>query len=109
MEILWAPHAEAQLNEIILGIAEKQSVDIALKWEEDIRKTVGELAEFPKIGEQVPIDSFLIPPDDIGNLRQLICRPFRIVYEVTDVACYILSVRHTRMLLRSDDAKWAIY
>lgn len=106
MEILWAPHAEEQLNEIILGIAEKQTVEIALEWEAKIRETVSNLEEFPQIGENIPEESFLMRLDDIDKLRQIICRPFRIVYELTDVACYILSIRHTRMLLRLGDTQW---
>ena len=106
MQVIWSPHAEELLDDIVLGIAQEQSADLGLKWATDIRKSVSDLNDFPKIGNPVPAKCFFYPPPDLDKLRQVFCGPYRIVYEVTSVACYVYSVRHTRMLLSDADAEW---
>jgi len=104
--VLFSPHAESQLDEIVLGIAAALDVEDGLRWEEKFRTAAMSLADFPEIGPNVTPDCFFIPPPDIERLRQILCGPYRIVYEATERACYILSIRHTRMLLDADDADW---
>ena len=104
--ILWSPHAESLLDDIVMKIAEALSVDDALTWETKIRSATYAIADFPLLGPLVPTECFFLPPPDPERLRQLICAPYRIVYEATDSACYILSIRHTRMVLGVDDTSW---
>jgi len=106
MQVIWAPHAESQLNDIVLAIAEDMSADDGLRWESKIRSTTNILFDNPLFGKNVPAKCFFEPPEDIERLHQLICDPYRIVYEPTSVACYILSIRHCRMMLRSPDTYW---
>jgi len=54
----------------------------------------------------VPIECFHTVPPDPERLHQLIVKPYRIVYEVVDDACHILSIRHGRMLVTLDDTAW---
>ena len=46
------------------------------------------------------------PPPNPERLRQLICGPYRIVHECVGEECRILSIRHGRMLVTADDARW---
>jgi len=106
MELIWSPHARDQFRDILVSIARERSSEDAYRWVEKIDSSVETLIEHPLIGKNVPANCFLEPQDDLDRLRQLICNPFRIVYEATSVACYILSIRHCRMLLRSADTSW---
>jgi len=106
MPVLWSPHAETLLDDIVMGIAAALNVDDGLRWEAKLRGATDAIADHPKIGPLVPAECFFIPPPDLNRLHQIICRPYRIVYEVTDTACYVLSIRHTRMTLDADDTVW---
>jgi len=105
--VLFSPHAEAQLDDIVVGIAIALGVDDGLRWEAKLREAALSIADFPEIGPNVPADCFCMPPPDLERLHQVLCRPYRIVYEVTDTECHVLSIRHTRMMLGSDDTSWS--
>ena len=106
MDVIWSPHARDLLGDILTTIALEQSPDDARRWRQKIDAAAEPLLMHPLIGRNVPANCFFEPPADLERLHQLICGPYRIVYEATSAACYILSVRHCRMMLRTTDTFW---
>ena len=103
MIVLWSPHAETLLDDIVIGIAEDLSVDDALRWEGKLRTAAADIGDFPFSGSIVPVECFHVIPANADRLRQIICKPYRIVYEPVDDEIHILSIRHARMLVTFDD------
>ena len=106
MKILWSPHAESLLDDIVIGIASALSVDEGLRWELKLRETATDLADFPYMGSAIPPECFHIAPENIDRLRQIFCGPYRIVYEPIADEIHILSIRHGRMLVAEYDTTW---
>jgi len=106
VEIIWSPHARDLLGDILTTITLDLSREDAHRWRKKINATVEPLLAHPLFGKNVPAKCFFETPDDLERLHQLICSPYRIVYEPTSVACYILSIRHCRMMLRNPDTCW---
>jgi len=106
MNVIWSPHARRLFAGILTTIAEECSIEDAYRWRDKIDEAALVLEDHPQIGPLVPAECFFITPPGLDSLRQIICRPYRIVYEVTDMACHVLSIRHTRMTLGVDDTVW---
>lgn len=106
MTVKWSPHAKQLLREIVIGIADTLYPEDAIQWEQRLRKATAGLADFPFSCPNVPIECFRDVPPNIKRLRQLICRPYRIVYEVVGEECRILSIRHGRMFMSADNTHW---
>ena len=106
MNVLWSPHAERLLDDIVIEIAIELSVDDGLRWEAKLRTAASQLADFPNIGTAVPTECFHAVPPCADQLRQLICKPYRIVYEVAENEIHVLSIRHSRMLVTATDTYW---
>ena len=107
MNIAWSPHAEKLLDGIVLGIAEALSIDDGLAWESKLRDATYKLADFPYLGTEIPIGCFQTIPENMDRLRQIICDPYRIVYEPVGDEIHILSIRHSRMLVAEGDTSWS--
>ena len=58
MIVLWSPHAETLLDDIVIGIAEALSVDDGLRWEGKLRTAAADIGEFPFSGPVVPAECF---------------------------------------------------
>ena len=106
MIVLWSPHSETLLDNIVLGIAEALSVDDGLRWEAKLRTVAANIGDFPFSGPIVPVECFDSIPVNADRLRQIICNPYRIVYEPVDDEIHILSIRHSRMLVTDVDTIW---
>lgn len=106
MTAQWSPHARELLSDILQTIAQKLYPDDALRWQADIDECVMQLEEFPQSGTGVPLECFQTIPPNVNELRQTFCRPYRIVYEVVSDEIHVLSIRHGRMLVTLDDARW---
>lgn len=106
MDVLWSPHAELLLDDIVVGIAEALSVDDGLRWEGKLRTAATSLGDFPYMGSIIPPECFHVAPDNQDQLRQTFCGPYRIVYEPVNGEIHILSIRHGRMLVAEDDVTW---
>ena len=107
MKIVWSPRAIILQNEILSQIREALSSEDALRWYDRISDAVAPLAGFPFIGTEVPAECFYTTPENLNQLRQTFCGPYRIVYEVAGDEVHILSIRHTRMMVARDDTSWS--
>ena len=81
MNVVWSPHANNLFLDILAQIEDVLSIEDAYRWRERIL-------------------------DDADRLRQVICKPYRIVYEPVNGEIHILSIRHSRMLVTMDDTVW---
>ena len=106
MKSYLSPHANGLLDDIIDAIADALSIADALRWNDDIQRTILTLEAHPFSGDGVPLECFDTIQPNVDELRQTFCRPYRIVYEIVGDEVHILSIRHGRMLVTLDDAHW---
>ena len=106
MKSYLSPHANGLLDDIIDAIADALSIADALRWNDDIQRTILTLEAHPFSGDGVPLECFDTIPPNVDELRQTFCRPYRIVYEVVDNEVHVLSIRHSRMLVTDTDTFW---
>lgn len=104
--VKWSPHAASLLEEIVLGIATALSPDDGIRWEMKLRETADGLGNFPLSHPTIPVECYHTVPSNPERLHQLIVSPYRIVYEIVDSECHILSIRHGHMLVTLDDTNW---
>jgi len=103
MKIVWSPTSLRQLDEIYDIIATERDIATAAKWFFKIRDAVAELADFPLIGPLVPERVFAEHFVDLAGLRQLIVKPYRVIYEVSGDKCNILGVMRGCRLIGLDN------
>ena len=101
-----SPHALSLLQDILLDIEEVQSEETATRWHDKIFANIQQLADFPLSCPVVPLVCFREVPPNPERLRQLIVKPYRIVYEAINDDVHVLSIRHGRMLASTDDTYW---
>ncbi|MBP5321492.1 MAG: type II toxin-antitoxin system RelE/ParE family toxin [Kiritimatiellae bacterium] len=106
MTIVWSPHARGLLHEILSHIREVLSSEDSFRWFDRICDTTRPLAGFPNLGPVIPTEYFDSVPPHADRLRQVFCKPYRIVCEAVDDEIHILSIRHSRMLVTEDDTTW---
>ena len=99
MNVVWSPTALDQLDEIYATIAAERDAATAAKWFLKINDAVDNLAAFPLSGPRVPECAFEEHFTDFIGLRQLVVRPYRVIYEVADECCNILGVMHACRLI----------
>ena len=99
MRVVWSPTALGQLDEIYDIIATERGSAAAAKWFFKIQNAVDNLADFPLSGPRISECAFGNHFTDLVGLRQLVVKPYRVVYEATDNACYILAVMRTCRLI----------
>ena len=99
MNIIWSPTALGQLDEIYDSIASERDIATATKWFLKINDAVDNLVEFPLSGPHVPECAFEEHFTDFIGLRQLVVKPYRVVYEATESACNILGVMRACRLI----------
>jgi toxin ParE1/3/4 len=87
-KIVWSEGAIADLHQICSHIAEDNS-EAALRVGRNIIDHVGVLGSFPFIGPTYPRGS-------LGPLREIVYRPYRIFYDVSEDTrrVEILHIRH---------------
>lgn len=95
MKIIWSPFAHQRVNEIADYIA-NDNLSAAEKWVNSIYDSVKRLKEFPKSGRVVP---------EVGkqHIREIFFGNYRILYSIKKKAINILTVRHGKQLLPTED------
>ena len=99
MNIVWSPTALGELDEIYDTIASERDIATATKWFLKINAAVDKLLDYPLCGPRVPECAFEEHFTDFVGLRQLVVRPYRVVYEVAGDCCNILGVMRTSRLV----------
>ena len=99
MNVVWSPTALGQLDEIYDTIASERDIATATKWFLKINDAVDNLVDFPLCGPRVPESAFEDHFTDFIGLRQLVVRPYRVVYEVACDSCNILAVLRASRLI----------
>lgn len=99
MNVIWSPTALGQLDGIYDTIASERDAATAAKWFFKIKAATENLADFPLSGSCVPECAFETHFTDFVGLRQLVVKPYRIIYEATDSFCNILGVMRTSRLI----------
>jgi plasmid stabilization system protein ParE len=91
--VVWTDPAIADLEEIMDFIA-RDSPRYALDVGERIYEAAGKLELGPRAG-------WMVPEFGVDHFREVLMRPYRIIYEIRDGACYIVAVIHGRRELPS--------
>jgi len=97
MRIVWSPLALERVGEIAEYIA-RDNPAAAITWIDTIFAKVGNLADFPESGRH-------LPETRRTDLREIVFGNYRIVYRLRDMEIVILTVRHFRQILPTDDIK----
>ena len=90
MKVTWTALAEEQAAEAFAYIhADRPTA--AVRWLDRLLTAVATLAEFPDGGRTIP---------ELGRpeLRELIVRPYRVMYRRDPKKVFILSIRHGRRM-----------
>lgn len=88
--IIWDDEAKRSLKNIYYYIKDNQSVEVAKKVRGRIVSQARTLNDFPKKFERE-----LNLEDEVGDFRSIVIWSYRIIYEVTEKAIYILDIFHT--------------
>lgn len=94
MRVLWTPDAKARLREIEAYIA-KDSPQAARDMAVRLIRRALELEQPPLLGKRLA----RYAPADV---RELLERPYRLIYRVLPERIEIVTVMHYRQLMRSD-------
>jgi len=86
--VLWTGPALADLVEIRERV-KRDSHEAARRLGAKIRDRVNDLAAFPSSGR-------IVPEIGIERYREVIVRPYRVIYEIRENDLVILRVRHSR-------------
>lgn len=90
IKIIWDDEAKRSLRSIFNYIKNKESVRVAKKVKNEIVALTKELVIFPEKFEKEPVLK-----DEPENYRYKVIWSYKIIYEVTDEAIYILDIFHT--------------
>jgi toxin ParE1/3/4 len=97
MRILWSPLAIERVSEIAEYIAQDNS-GAAENWVNTVFKKVEELKNFPESGR-------VVPETDNQSIRELLYGNYRIIYRVEESRLSVLTVRHGKQILPTDEIK----
>ncbi len=95
MKIIWSPLALEQINEIVDYIAQENP--------KAAERTAIELFSAVERLEKFSESERIVPELSRSNIREIILRKYRILYRIEAKQISILTVRHARQHLQSDD------
>ena len=95
MRIIWSPLAIDRTHEIAEYIAQ-DNITAAENWIDTVFAKVEQLKSFPESGSMVP---------EINNpkIREIIYGNYRIIYRIEERQISILTVRHGKQILPTDE------
>lgn len=102
----WSKSASNQLRSILRTIAHELSREDAQRWRVKIREAVRPLRTYPDMGAVVPPECFAYPHTANASLRQIVCSPYRIIYETVGATNRILAILHERQMVLPGDVRW---
>jgi addiction module RelE/StbE family toxin len=94
MKVHWTDRAKARLRAIQQHISKDSSQAARTEIEKILRRS-WQLAEPPEVGHPVP-------GYDIAELREVLIRPYRLIYRIQDTQIDVITVLHYRQLLPGD-------
>jgi len=94
MKVQWTDRAKARLRAIEQHIA-KDSPQSARREVEKILRRSWQLADPPEIGHPVP-------GYEAAELREVLIRPYRLIYRLGETQIDVITVLHYRQLLPTD-------
>ena len=97
MKVEWSPLAMDRVAEIACYIAQDNPV-AAEKWVHRAFERTAQLACFPESGRHLPETSR-------SDLREIIWGNYRIIYRLKSRRVCVLTVRHTKQILPTEDLK----
>ena len=106
MKVKWSKHAHTQRLSILRIIRHEQGSDVARRWNGKFAKAVCLLPPFPELGEEIDEDCYWMLPANHESLRQMLCSPYRVIYEHVDDEIHILAIMDCAMLIRTRDTYW---
>lgn len=95
MKLIWTENAVKKLEEFADFIA-LDNPQAALKWTEEIRKSVNKIEHFSQLGR-------IVPETKRNDIHEIIEGNYRIIYRIESDRIAILTIRHCKQLLREND------
>jgi len=90
MKIIWDDEAKKALRKIYKYIKNRHSIEVARKVRNEISSKAKSLKDFPdKLEREHHLE------DEPGNYRYKVIWSYKIIYEITKEAIYILDIFHT--------------
>jgi plasmid stabilization system protein ParE len=84
--VIWSPLAEQQVAESFAYIAAEDPA-AAVRWFERLEDKTGSLATFPEQGR-------MVPEVQRTAIREILARPYRVIYRRSVTEVVVLSVQH---------------
>jgi addiction module RelE/StbE family toxin len=95
MKIIWSPLAVERMTEIADYIS-RDNPTAAQKWAIAVFDKIENIQEFPLMGR-------VVPEANRKEIRELLFKNYRIIYRVGVDHISILTIRHGKQLLPSED------
>ena len=86
MRVTWSPLADRQVDDAVEYIARDDPI-AALKWLEHLLVRVKALSRFPDSGR-------MVPETQREDIREILVRPYRVMYRRRDDRVEIVAIRH---------------
>lgn len=97
MQVILAPFAIKDIEEIVQYIREKDSREAALHVLDNLEQTISTLANLPSRGAPVKELRAL----GIQNIREIYSKPYRIIYEIDTHAVHVFCIADGRRDMRA--------
>ncbi len=94
MKVIWSAEAAEQFREIIAYVTERNP--------QAARRIAKSLLERSRHLAQTPLTGRRLPEFPNVDLRELLERPYRLIYRITDSRIEIVALKHYRQLLPGD-------